>query len=486
MWGTPLVIICLTAGMFFSLIMKFPQIRLIKDLITTSFKGTGKGEKLSPFETLSIAVGGRVGTGNITGTASAIFFGGPGAVFWMWIMCLIGTASSFAESVLAQIWKERDSSEFYGGPPFYILKGLKIKPLATLWASVALFFTIIFSGVQSSSFVAVASYTTNIDPVIWGLIFTVPLAILVLGGAKRIAKASSIIVPFMSIAYVLASLIVVVMNISQVPAVFGMIFRSAFTPGAVFGGAFGTVISWGVKRGIFSNEAGLGTAPLVAGRAETSHPAKIGLSQSFSVYIDTLVICTATALAILLSGCYNVSGVSGELLVQNMPGVEYSQFAAVAFDSIIPKWGSLFLTFVLFLFNFTTISSYPVYLGSNKHFLFGRDGNEKRAANAMKLVNISIIVMAFLGSIVSIDTLWNLASALSGLMSFINIICCILLYKPVVATLKDYEKQKKKGIDPVFVPENCGIENAELWDTIVEEEYKEELAAYKKTFSYNS
>ena len=480
-WGAPLIIICLGCGLFFSLATKFSQIRLIKDMVSNSFQGNAEGKKLSSFETLSIAVGGRVGTGNIVGTASAILYGGPGSIFWMWVICLVGTVSAFAESVLAQVWKEKDDSEFYGGHPFYMMNGLKCKPLAFFWASTCMFFTIIFSGVQSSSFVSVASYITDLHPIVWGLIFTVPLAILAVGGAKRIAKAFTIIVPFMSIGYIAVALIVILINITELPAVLGLIVHAAFDPKAVLGGTFGSTISWGIKRGIFSNEAGLGTAPLAAGRTETSHPAKIGLSQSFSVYI-TLAICTVTALAILITGQYNVVGESGQYLVENVPGVDYSQFATVAFNSVVPHWGGIFITIALFLFNFTTVSAYPVYLGSVKHFLFGRGGNEQRAAFAMKVINVAIIIMAFLGSIVSIDLLWNLASALSGLMSFINVICLLIMYKPVIAVLKDYEQQKKKHLDPVFVPENCGINNAQVWHSIVEDSYKNELEAYKKEF----
>lgn len=482
MWGPLLIIACLGAGLLFSFVTKFVQVRRFRELVTCSFEGKAKGKKLSPFETLSIAIGGRVGTGNIVGTASAIFYGGPGAVFWMWVMCIVGTATAFAESVLSQIWKEKDSEEFYGGPPFYILKGLKSKPLAFFWATMCLFFTITFSGVQSSSFVSVAAYTTNINPIVWGLVFAIPLAILIVGGAKRIAKASSVIVPLMSFVYVAIAIIIVIVNISSLPTVIGMIFESAFNPKAVFGGAFGTVISWGIKRGIFSNEAGLGTAPLVAGRSETSHPAKTGLSQAFSVYIDTLVICSATAFSILLTNCYNVVGATGEMLIENVPGLEYSQFVSAAYESVFPGFGGILLTVALFLFNFTTVIAYPVYLGSIKHFLFGRDGNQKRAAIAMKLINIGVIVMAFMGSIVSIDILWNAASALSGMMSLVNIVCCVLLCKPVISVLKDYEAQKKKNLDPVFVPEDCGIKNAEVWHDIIEEDYPEELAVYKKSF----
>ena len=313
-WGPILVIFSLGCGLLFSIALKFPQIRLFKQMLNCSFKNNKANSGLSPFQALSIAIGGRVGTGNITGTASAIMFGGPGAVFWMCVMAIICSASAYIESALAQVWKRKVNGEYAGGPSFYMNKGLKCKPVAAFYGIVSVVFLIIFAGVQTNAFSSVASVSFNIPPMAIAVCYTLLLIVVIFGGAKVIAGVADKVVPFMSVAYVGVALVLILLNITRVPAMFGLIFSSAFSVNAVFGGMVGSAISWGVRRGVFSNEAGLGTGAWVAGCADVSHPAKAGLSQAFSVFIS-LCICLATSLMILVTNCYNVVGADGAHVV---------------------------------------------------------------------------------------------------------------------------------------------------------------------------
>ncbi len=479
-WGPVLVWFCLICGLFFSVAMKFPQIRLFKEMLRCSF-GDNKSETgITGFQALTIAIGGRVGTGNITGTASAILFGGPGAIFWMWLMAIICASSAYIESALAQIWKQKAGNEYAGGPSFYMEKGLKAKPVGMFYAIFSIVFLVIFAGLQSNAFSSVASLSFNISSIAIAVAYTVLLCAVIFGGAKQIAKVAEKAVPFMSILYVAVAIIMLIVNFKQVPSMFAMIISSALNMNAFFGGLVGSAIAWGVKRGIFSNEAGLGTGAWVAGCTDVSHPAKAGLSQAFSVFIS-LLICTATALMILCSGCYNVLSPDGSYLVSNVIG-DSSQFTAMAVDSLVPGVGAVFIAIAMFFFTFTTVMAYSVYLNSINRYLFKRDIDGIRAKKTMLYINLATVVMAFAGPMISSATIWNLASAMCGIISIVNVGCLVLLYKPGIATLKDYERQIKKGIDPVFIPENCGITNADVWKEIIQQDYAEELCAYQKTF----
>ena len=479
-WGPILVIFSLGCGLLFSIALKFPQIRLFKQMLNCSFKNNRANSGLSPFQALSIAIGGRVGTGNITGTASAIMFGGPGAVFWMCVMAIICSASAYIESALAQVWKRKVNGEYAGGPSFYMNKGLKCKPIAAFYGIVSVVFLIIFAGVQTNAFSSVASVSFDIPPMAIAVCYTLLLIVVIFGGAKVIAGVADKVVPFMSVAYVAVALILILLNITRVPAMFGLIFSSAFSVNAVFGGMVGSAISWGVRRGVFSNEAGLGTGAWVAGCADVSLPAKAGLSQAFSVFIS-LCICLATSLMILVTNCYNVVGADGAHVVEYISG-NYDIFTTEAVNTAISGFGSIFIAVAMFLFTFTTIMAYSMYL-SRIYYYFFSDHIENKSVKLVNIaINVATVVLGFIGPLVGSATIWNLASALCGLLSLVNLACLALLYKPGVATLRDYERQLKKGIDPVFVPERCGIQGAELWHKIIAEDYADELAAYKKAF----
>lgn len=473
---------CLLAGIYFSIRLKFPQVRLITDMVGQLFSGKSSDRGVSSFQGFAMALGGRVGTGNITGVASAIFFGGPGAVFWMWAIAFLGAGSAFIESSLSQVWKDEVHGEYRGGPAYYIEKGLKSRWLGAAFAVLTIFGCgLALPGVQSNAFGQAAAHSLSIDPWISGFIYTVLVAYVVLGGGRRIAKTAEMIVPFMAIAYIILAFVILFAHAEKIIGIFQLIFSCAFNMNAAYGAVFGLAIQWGVKRGVFSNEAGQGTGAQASGAAEVSHPAKQGLVQAFSVYVDTLFVCTATAVMILATNAFNVAdpGNAGGFLVQFLPGIEKSNFTQEAVNMVMPGFGGTFVAIALFFFTFTTVLAYAFYADSSVAYLFKGNANGPGYSYGILLVRIAVIAATFIGSVSSVDVVWNFGSASVGAMAWFNIIVIVLLAKPGVATLRDYEAQKKMGLDPVFVPARCGIKDAELWDEIVAKNYPEQLAALK-------
>ncbi|HEY1021928.1 MAG TPA: alanine/glycine:cation symporter family protein, partial [Flavisolibacter sp.] len=345
LWSHAMIALCLGAGIYFSATTGFVQVRYLREMAALLFRGKASSKGVSPFQAFTLAVAGRVGTGNIAGVATAIAMGGPGSIFWMWVMALLGSASAFIESVLAQIYKEVKDGQYRGGPAFYIENGLGIRWYAAAFALITVIgSTALFPGVQSNTIAASMNQAFAIPPVFSGIGITVLVGLVIFGGVRRIGKTAEVVVPFMALAYILMAVIIIVLNIEKLPGVFGLIFRSAFALEPAFGGIIGAAITWGVKRGIYSNEAGLGSAPHAAAAAETSHPVKQGLVQAFSVYIDTLIVCTATALMILFTGQYNTENGSGGFLVHNLPGVAAgSEFTQFAVDTQFPSLGAGFV-----------------------------------------------------------------------------------------------------------------------------------------------
>lgn len=474
LWSKALIFLCLATGVYFSVILKFPQLRLIKDMVKHLIGGDNSEKGVSSFQGFAMALGGRVGIGNIAGVATAIYYGGPGAIFWMWVIAFIGASSAYIESALAQAWKEEIAGEYRGGPAYYIEKGLKSRPFAIAFA-LAVIIACGFTGPGVQAFNIADSFKNafGIEPVITGIFVALLFGFVIFGGIKRIAKFAEFAVPFMAIGYILVSLIIVVINIKKVPAMFSLIFSSAFNLNATFGAIFGSAIMWGVKRGCYSNEAGQGTGAQAAATAGVSHPAKQGLVQAFSVYIDTLFVCTATAIMILSTGKYNVVNPAGGFIVENLPGVGVGVgFTQEAINTLIPGYGSKFVAIALFFFAFTTLLSFAVYTESNIAYIFRHNENYKTIAKVVKFI---LVVMTFFGSIRSSEVAWNLADIGVGLMAWLNLIAILLLTKPGIATLKDYEEQKKMGLDPVFIPERCGIKNAEIWNDIAKKHYPVQL-----------
>jgi AGCS family alanine or glycine:cation symporter len=461
-WSNALIILCLGAGIYFSISTKFLQIRYFKEMIKLLFGGSSSDKGVSSFQAFAIAISGRVGTGNIAGVATAIAMGGPGAVFWMWAIAFLGAASAFVEATLGQVYKEVIGGQYRGGPAYYIEKGLGIKWYAVVFAIATILATALFlPGVQSNS-IAGGIYNAFKLPVEYtGVFVCVLLGLIIFGGVKRIGKVAEIVVPFMAGGYILMALIVIGFNFTKIPEVFGLIFRSAFAAEPAFAGIFGMAVAWGVKRGIYSNEAGQGTAPHPAAAAETSHPAKQGLVQAFSVYVDTLFVCTATALMILFTDSYNVVNPAGGFLVEKLPGIETgSAFTQAAVNTIFPSLGGSFVSIALFFFAFTTIMAYYYIAETNLSYLMDKFGGSRWFIHGLRLL---IIASTFYGSIKTATLAWTLGDIGVGIMAWLNIIAILLLRKTAFKVFKDYETQRKSGKDPVFNAKSVGIDNTECW-----------------------
>ena len=472
LWGPWMIYGCLAVGLLFSILTRFLQVRLVKDMVVQMFRGQKSDAGVSSFQALAIALSGRVGTGNIAGTATAIAFGGPGAVFWMWAIAFIGASSAFIESTLAQIYKVKDQGQYRGGPAYYIEKGIGLKWYAVIFAIAALLaMSILMPGIQSNSIAIGMENAFNLPRWVTGVAIVIILGIIILGGVKRIANVAQLVVPFMAIAYMLMAIIIIGMNITELPGVLKLIFSSAFSFDSTFGGMIGAAIAWGVKRGVYSNEAGQGTGPHAAAAAEVSHPVKQGLVQAFSVYIDTLLVCSATAFMILFTGMYNVQLDSGDgaFVVENLPGVEAGPgYTQAAIDYAMPGSGigAGFVAIALFFFAFTTIMAYYYMAETNVAYLL-KGNAEKVGIFVLKIV---ILITTFLGTIREAGLAWALGDVGLGLMCWLNLIAILIIAKPALIALKDYEAQKKEGKDPVFDPTKLGIKNADFWV-----EYNEDL-----------
>ncbi|WP_394604361.1 alanine/glycine:cation symporter family protein [Fictibacillus sp. UD] len=463
LWSQPMIYFCLGVGLLFSILTRFLQVRHFKEMIKLMMEGKSSKAGVSSFQALAIALSGRVGTGNIAGTATAIGFGGPGAVFWMWMIAFIGASSAFVESALAQVYKVKQDGEYRGGPAYYIEKGIGWKWYGIIFAISALAaMALLMPGIQSNSIAAGLDNAFNINPSVTGIFLVIILAAIIFGGVKRIANVAQYVVPFMAIGYVLVSLIIVAFHIPQVPEVLSLIFRSAFSFDSAFGGIVGSAIMWGVKRGIYSNEAGQGTGPHPAAAAEVSHPAKQGLVQAFSVYIDTWLVCTATAFMILFTGMYNVQNEADKtFIVENIPNVEAgTAFTQEAIESVLPGFGSGFVAVSLFFFAFTTIMAYYYIAETNIAYLMR--GRNNRIP--MFLLKIVLLGTTYYGAVKTADLAWALGDLGLGIMVWLNLIAILILAKPALRVLKDYEEQRKAGLDPVFDSTKLGIKNAEYWE----------------------
>lgn len=463
-WSNALIILCLGVGVYFSIVTKFLQIRYFKEMIKLLFGGESSDKGVTSFQAFAIAISGRVGTGNIAGVATAIALGGPGAIFWMWIIAFLGSASAFIEATLGQMYKEIKDGQYRGGPAFYIEKGLGIRWYAVLFAFATILSTAFFlPGVQSNSIAISVESAFDIPVWITGLVICFFLALIIFGGVKRIGKVAQIVVPFMAAAYIIMAIIIMAINFTEIPGVIKLIVTSAFNADATFGGIFGMAISWGIKRGIYSNEAGQGTAPHAAAAAEVSHPVKQGLVQAFSVYVDTLFICTATAFMILFTGQYNVINPEGGFIVENLEGVSYGpEFTQFAISEHFPSLGAGFIAISLAFFAFTTIMAYYYIAETNLSFLQkGKHRNWPLLA-----LRALILVATFYGTVRTAELAWTLGDIGVGIMAWLNMIAIILLRKPAMAALKDYVEQRKQGLDPTFDSKSLDLKNIKEWDKI--------------------
>jgi len=463
LWSPWIIYSCFGIGLLFSILTRFLQVRLIKDMIKFMFIGEKSDAGVSSFQAFALALSGRVGTGNIAGTATAISFGGPGAVFWMCAIAFVGASTAFIESTLAQIYKVKQDGQYRGGPAYYIERGLGWKWYATLFAVVTIIAAVILlPGVQANAIAIGLENAFNLDPWKTGVAIAILLGIIILGGVKRIANVAEFVVPFMAVAYMILALTILIININELPRVLSLIIRSAFSFDSTFGGMMGAAISWGVKRGIYTNEAGQGTGAHAAAAAEVSHPVKQGLVQAFSIYIDTLVICSATAFMILSTGMYNVQleDGRGKFVVENLPGMEAGPgYTQNAIDAVIPGTGAEFVAIAMFFFGFASIMAFYYIAEVNVSYLL-KGPSYRLAIFLLKLV---IVFAAYSGSIRSAELAWALGDAGMGVMVWLNSIAILLLAKPALIALKDFEAQKKRGKDPVFDPVKLGIKNADFW-----------------------
>lgn len=445
-WSQYLIGLLLTAGIFFTISSKFVQLRMLPEMfraLVEKPETLKNGEKgISPFQAFAISAGSRVGTGNIAGVATAIVLGGPGAVFWMWIIAFIGAASAFIEATLAQVYKVHDKEGgFRGGPAYYITKGLNQKWLGITFAVlITVTFAFVFNTVQSNTIAESLRTQYHISPVITGIILAIITAIIIFGGVRSIATLSSLIVPIMAIVYIGIVLVILLMNFDQIIPMIGTIIKSAFGMEQVAGGAVGTAILQGIKRGLFSNEAGMGSAPNAAATAAVPHPVKQGLLQSLGVFFDTMLVCTATAIMILLY--------SGLKFGEKAPkGVEVTQSAL---NEHLGSPGGIFLTVAITLFAFSSVVGNYYYGQSNIEFL-----SKNKAI--LFIFRCLVVVLVFIGAVVKTETVWSTADLFMGLMAIVNLVSIIGLSNIAFAVMKDYIQQKRAGLKPVFKPENLEI-----------------------------
>ena len=448
-----LVIILAAAGLFFTFRTRFVQIRLFGTACKLIMEKPSANHKVSSFQALMVSTASRVGTGNIVGVSTAICLGGPGACFWMWLMCIIGASSAFIESTLAQIFKQKDEDgHCFGGPAYYIEKALKLPVIAGLFCiflivTYAFGFNLLCSFNLQSSFSLYNFYNETWTPVIVGAILAVLVGFCVIGGGKRIVKLTEKIVPFMGIAYVLISLIIVFANITNIPATFGIIFRDAFDFRSIFGGVAGSCMVLGIKRGLFSNEAGIGSAPNASASADVTHPVKQGLVQTVSVYIDTMLLCTATALMCLTSGITPGKEISGAPYVQ------------MSVSTVFGDFGPIFITVAMVLFAFTTLIGNLYYVDNALAYL---NGKKRPSRKFMTFFYIACIAVIFVGALVPMDFAWTMADITMGGMTLINIPCCVILSGIAIKALRDFESQKKRKLNPVFKAKSIGLDETTL------------------------
>jgi AGCS family alanine or glycine:cation symporter len=448
-----LIIVMATAGIYFTLKTRGVQIRLFGESIRILLEPPEEKSNVSSLQAMLISTASRVGTGNIIGVSTAICLGGPGACFWMWLMCIIGASSAFIESTLAQIYKRKDpEGPSYGGPAYYIEKGLKSHKLAALFcifliATYAVGFNLLCSYNLQSTFMDYSFYNKTITPFIVGILLATLTGYCILGGGKRVIKITTTVVPFMGVSYVVISLIVILLHFQNIPEMFGIIFQDAFDFKSIAGGVAGSCMIYGIKRGLFSNEAGVGSAPNASASANVSHPAKQGLVQTLSVYIDTLVLCTATALMCLSTGVARTHAVSGAPYVQN------------AIQTVFGTIGPIFITVAMALFAFTTLIGNLYYVDNALIYL---NNKKKPSETFMRIFYIFCTFIVFIGAIIPMDAAWALADISMGGMTLINLPACMILGKVAIDCLKDYEKQRKSGKHPTFTASSIGMDDEEL------------------------
>lgn len=459
LWSYVLIALLIGVGLLFTFKTNFVQFRYIKEMFKVlGGSGSKKGEGVSAFQAFCISVASHVGTGNLAGVAIAVSVGGPGAVFWMWVIALIGGASSFVENTLAQAYKVKDKNGYRGGPAYYMEKALGQKKMGIIFSIlITISFGLVFNSVQANTISFAFEEAFGISRTTVGIGLSVLTAIVIFGGIKRIAKVAEVLVPVMATAYVLVAFFVIFKNFALIPGVFTLILQGAFGIKAAAGGGIGAAMMMGIKRGLFSNEAGMGSAPNAAATSEVSHPVKQGLLQTLGVFVDTILICSATALVVLISGAAQTEGLTGIQLTQT------------ALSSQVGSWGNLFIAVCIMLFAFSSIIGNYYYGESNIEFLEG-------SHYWIKAFRIAVIFMVFFGCQSAVSVVWNMADLFMGLMALINLVAIAKLGHIVVEILADYKRQKSEGKDPVFIASNIkGLEKAEVWTEEHARQFREEI-----------
>ena len=447
MYSKLLIIMLIGAGVYFTIRTRFPQVRLFRSACKAVMEKPDDKEAVSSFQALMVSTASRVGTGNIVGVSSAICIGGFGSVFWMWVIAIIGSASAFVESTLAQIYKKKDEDgNCYGGPAYYIEAALHCRPLAiafciSMIATYAFGFNMLASYNLQSTFAGFSFYHADVTPWIIGGILAVITGWCLLGGGSRIVKVTSTLVPVMGVAYIVVALIVVILNIGYIPTVFATIFKEAFDFKAIFGAFAGSAMMQGIRRGLYSNEAGIGSAPIAAASANVSHPVKQGLVQMLSVFIDTLLLCTATAMMCMSSGIEPTEALQGAPWVQ------------AALHESLGAFGPAFITVSMILFAFTTLLGNCFYCDNLLTYIH----KKKPGKTFMAGFRIVCAVVVFVGAGMEMSMLWNISDVLMGVMAIINIPVILILSNTAMKALKDYERQLKMGVNPVFKSADIGM-----------------------------
>ena len=456
LWTYVLIILLLASGIFYTLRGSFPQFRLMGDMIklitgalpalTTETKK--ETNHISAFQSFCISVASHVGTGNLAGVAIAVMLGGPGALFWMWITALLGCATSLVENTLAQVYKEKDSNgHFRGGPAYYMEKALGLKGLGKFFSVIVILtFAFAFNTVQANTIAQALEGTFRMNSMVGGIIIAALTGLVIFGGIHRIAKFSSLVVPIMALGYVIVAIVVLIINAAHIPALLSLIVKSAFGLEPCVGAAIGTVMLQGVKRGLYSNEAGMGSAPNAAATSHVSHPVKQGLMQAFGVFIDTILICSATGFIVLLLPDYANAGETGIKLTQ------------IALSNAIGPWGNPFITVCVFLFAFSSIIGNYYYGETNLEFL------TKNNAKVMLVFRIVCVAVVYVGSVAALSDVWDTADLFMGVMAIINIVAIALLSPKAFSVVQDYIRQRKAKANPEYHSKNTPIvTNAEVW-----------------------
>ena len=448
-----LIIVLVLGGIYFTVRTRFVQFRLFGEQLRAVTEKPADGKGVSSFQALMVSTASRVGTGNIVGVSTALCLGGFGAMFWMWVIAIFGAASAFVESTLSQIYKKRGPEGSYGGPAYYIEAALKSKPLAMIFSVLLIItygvgFNMLASYNLQSTFSSYSFYDAKTTPWIIGLILAAVVCYCLFGGGKRIVNATTFVVPFMGVAYILIALLIVLLNVTALPSMISEIFRSAFDFKAIFGGFSGSCIMYGIKRGLFSNEAGVGSAPNASASAEVAHPVKQGLVQVLSVFIDTILICSATGFMCMASGITPTEELSGAPFVQ------------ASVESVLGAFGPIFITVAMILFAFTTLLGNLYYVEKAICYVMGRVPG--KAVNTVFYIVASLVI--FVGAGLSAGLLWDIADVTMGAMTLINMPVILYLGKYAYRALDNYTRQRKDGRSPVFYAEDIGLpDDVDYW-----------------------